>query len=430
MKNFWVFFVAGVVAASLAKTTPATGAASAAASAAGTLPLLTETDLVYEGAFRLPRNAGGDMFDYSGTVLAYWEANNSLLAVGWNQEVAEISIPTPINNANRLALNVATVRQPFTDVLRGLRTTVDGDPSNGAPIGGLAVSGGKLIVSVYRYYDGTGTHSKSHFVTGLDFANLPSVQGPYQVGTFVQYPGGWVGGWMPPIPASLQGQFGSATHFTGQCCVSVITRSSYGPALSTFEPAKLGTQVPLNSKRVLGYDTAHQTVGGYDSQYGQPDVLFHMTYKPGGIVIPDGSRTALVFARQGIGPNCYGPGTADKSLAGTQSGGFTVCYDPYSADQGAHAFPYIYQVAAYDMDELAAVYRGEKQFYQVKPYARWPLTMQFPNIGAEIGGVTYDPVNKRIFVSVRYGDSDPANYVAAPMIHVFKVQMPAGVCIY
>lgn len=430
VKSFWVFFAAGVVAASVARMAPVKGAAPSSV-AAGSLPLLTESDLVYEGAFRLPRNVPGDMFDYSESVITYWEANNSLLAVGYGQSVAEVSIPTPVNNPNRAAIPVASVRQPFTDVLQGKRSTVDGDPSNGAPIGGLLVAGNKLIVSVYRYYDGTGTHSKSHFVTGLDFSNLPAVQGPFQVGSFVPYPGGWTGGWMPVIPMSLRSQFGNATHFTGQCCVSVISRSSYGPALSTFDPTKLGSEIPLNSKRVLGYDTNHQTVGGYDSEFGAPDVLFHMSYRPGGIVIPDGARTALVFARQGTGPNCYGPGTKDQALAGTDAGsGFKYCYDPTNGDQGAHAYPYIYQVAAYDMDELAAVYRGEKQFYEVKPYAKWPLTLQFPFASAEIGGVTYDPVNKRIFVAARYGDLDAANYVYQPMIHVFKVQTPAGVCIY
>lgn len=432
VKSFWVFFAAGLVAACLAKMSPVTGAAAPlAATSAGTLPLLTENDLVYEGAFRMPRNIPGDIVDYSEGIIQYWEANNSLLVVGHGQNIAEISIPTPINNPNRQALNVATVRQPFVDVLQGKRGTVDGDPSNSAPIGGLLVNGNKLVVSVYRYYDGTGTHSKSHFVSGLDFSNLPAVQGPFQVGTFVTYPGGWVGGWMLPIPASLRSNFGNNTHFTGQCCVSVITRSSYGPSLTAFEPAKLGSEIPLQAKRVLGYDTAHPTVGTYESQYGAPDVLFHMSYKPGGVVIPDGSRSALFFARQGIGPNCYGPGTNDQAKAGTPAGGgFNWCYDPASSDQGAHAYPYVYQVAAYDVNELAAVFAGNKQFYQVKPYAKWQLTMQFGNHGAEIGGVAWDPVNKRIFVTARYGDVDQANYVFAPMVHVFKVQTPAGVCIY
>ena len=109
VKSFWVFFAAGLVAACLAKMSPVTGAAAPlAATSAGTLPLLTENDLVYEGAFRMPRNIPGDIVDYSEGIIQYWEANNSLLVVGHGQNIAEISIPTPINNPNRQALNVAT----------------------------------------------------------------------------------------------------------------------------------------------------------------------------------------------------------------------------------------------------------------------------------------------------------------------------------
>jgi hypothetical protein len=78
-------------------------------------------------------------------------------------------------------------------------------------------------------------------------------------------------------------------------------------------------------------------------------------------LFPRGTRSVLFFGTQGTGTFCYGEGTADKSLVGKPtSDGSTWCYDPDGSSKGTHAYPYVAEVWAYDVAELAAVHRGAK----------------------------------------------------------------------
>ena len=90
--------------------------------------LLKQSDLLYEGAFRLPRGkAGKSSFAYGGWALAYNPANDSLFIVGHDhqQMVGEISIPQVINSKELRELSTARVLQPFTDATEGKMFTVD-----------------------------------------------------------------------------------------------------------------------------------------------------------------------------------------------------------------------------------------------------------------------------------------------------------------
>src|SRR5262245_49633434 len=86
------------------------------------LPRVQLSDLVYQGAFRVPQGSTDQTsFSYGGTALAYNPANNSLFMVGheWHQRSAEISIPTIINSTNISSLTTATLRQNFADATEG-----------------------------------------------------------------------------------------------------------------------------------------------------------------------------------------------------------------------------------------------------------------------------------------------------------------------
>jgi len=48
----------------------------------------------------------------------------------------------------------------------------------------------------------------------------------------------------------------------------------------------------------------------------------------------------------------------------------------------------------------------------VKPYATWTLA----ELRASVGGATYDPTTKRVYVSEMFGDAE------RPRIHVFDVR--------
>jgi hypothetical protein len=86
--------------------------------------------------------------------------------------------------------------------------------------------------------------------------------------------------------------------------------------------------------------------------------------------------------------------------------------------KGAHAYPYTYFIWAYDANDLAAVKRGEKQPWDVVPYAGWSLTLPFTgDFMQRIEGATYDPTTNRIFLTQAHGDGD------LPIVHVFDVRL-------
>src|SRR5260221_3882356 len=255
LRNFSLVATCSTVAIIFAASqSPARLGAAAVQSTPSTLPLLQATDLAYTGAFRVPAWAGdANSFDYGGTALAYWPAHNSLLMVGHAQyqRVAELAIPTVRNNVSTVGgLDRATYLQPLTDVLAGHIADV-GSPSS--LIGGLLPTSSALLVSDYIYYDGLGLQNKSHFNTGLNFSALGPVSGPYQVG---DTQAGFVSGFITPIPAAWQATLGG-TALTGNCCLSIISRTSYGPSVSVFNPGDVGVTSPVAATRVLGYPGAH-----------------------------------------------------------------------------------------------------------------------------------------------------------------------------
>src|SRR2546428_10252350 len=68
-----------------------------------TSPLIQQTALVYQGAFRLPPwTSDSASFGYGGTALAYNPAQNSLFIVGhdWYQKTAEVAIPPIVQSSS------------------------------------------------------------------------------------------------------------------------------------------------------------------------------------------------------------------------------------------------------------------------------------------------------------------------------------------
>ena len=110
----------------------------------GIQPLVQATDLMYQGAFRLPHGpVGGSSFDYGGTALAFNPARGSLFMVGhdWHQQVAEVTVPA-IRRATRVSdLATASVLQPFTDATEGKMYSVG---AGTVKVGGLLPYNGKL----------------------------------------------------------------------------------------------------------------------------------------------------------------------------------------------------------------------------------------------------------------------------------------------
>ena len=349
--------------------------------------LVQVADLVHEGSFTLPNaqdTTGTYGFEYAQGVLAFNPARNSLFVVGhdWNQQVAEVSIP---------ALGgTATVLQPFVDALGGRITQINPTDPNAKKIGGMAVIGNQLVLTAYSYYDGAMSATSSHFVRPVTLT-ASGLQGPFRVGSLNP---GFYAGYFAPVPAAWQAALGG-TLLNGQCCLGIVSRTSYGPSVSVVNPADLtSARANTPATMLVGYPEAHATLAAWAST----GPLFNGTTIMRGVVLPEGTATVLFFGRHGMGTWCYGEPT--------------TCKDPEDSGKGTHAYPYEPHVWAYNANDLAAVRAGTKQPWDVKPYA----TFRLPGLTkAGIGGVAVDPATGRIFVSEQFGDG------AKLRIHVFRI---------
>lgn len=394
--------------------------------------LVQQTDLNYVGSFRLPSgmpDTDAFSFDYGGNCMTYNPAGNggagSLLMCGHllYKKVAEIGIPGSLPGGSVGSLATAPLVHNFTDVLAGHVNDVSPTTTSNY-IGGLMLANGKLIVTAYVHYDANMMARKSHFVASTDLDHPQLLGGPYEVGSLGA---GWVAGSMVPVPAAFQTILGP--YLTGQCCLSIIGRTSAGPTASVFDVNDLQVRDPLPSQTVLGYPITHANLGGIVNGQcvsGGAD-LFDCTASMGGMVFPTNSRSVLFFGRLGTGPFCYGPGTADASMAGQPDGeGGTFCYDPAATAKGGHAYPYVYKVWAYDANDLASVKAGNKRMWDVVPYSTWNLNI--PVSATEdrrVVSVAYDAQGQRVFVATANGEG------ARPIVHVFAVATPApssGLC--
>jgi hypothetical protein len=399
--------VAGVVLA--------TSTADGSTKTPRSLPRLTAASLVYQGAFRLPAQIDDKRtFDYGGTALAYDPTRNALFVVGhdWYQLDAEVTIPHPVRSETLGSLHRALFVQPFADPTDGKIATAG---TSTTKIGGQLVYDGRLYGSVYVYYDATDSQVVSHWARPSTSLRHGQAVGLFQVG---RLGAGMVSGFMALVPSVWQPLLGGPA-LTGNCCIPIISRTSFGPAAFAFDPAKLETTKPAPDAPLVYYPQAHPSLGPWNATWNPgKGVYFGGGTTIRGLVFPTGTRSVLFFGTQGVGTFCYGEGVSDKSLAGKPTpDGTTYCYDPDASSKGTHAYPYEAQVWAYDANQLAALRAGHLRPWQVKPYATWRLRMPFTS--SAIGGAAYDPGHGLIYVSQQGAEG------AAPVIDVYKVDVTA-----
>jgi len=374
------------------------------------LPRLSLENLAYQGAFRLPaEEVDGDSFSLGGGPLAFNPSNGSLLVGTRAGRVAEVSIPVPVNSADIGALSFAKLLQPFVDPTGGQMKEVGPD----ANLAGLLVSGQQLIGTGLIYYDANNTQSVSHFVRPVALGQPATVR-IKSVGEKGR--SGFVAGYMAAVPPEWQTALGGPA-ITGQCCVPIISRTSFGPAAFAFNPADLDRDDRASVTPLVYYDSEHQTLGKFDGS----GPSFGGTTMMGGVAVINGTSTALFAGSNGTGPFCYGNGTADKSLDNTVGpDGAKYCFDPTTSDKGQHAFPYHYQLWAYDLNDWARVRAGKQDPWRVQPYGVWNI--EFPIAGPEtrISGVAFDPQQRRLFIAQRLADRD--GYAFRSLIHVYQIK--------
>jgi hypothetical protein len=372
------------------------------------LPRLQFENIKYLGAFRLPAaEVNGDSFSGGGGPLAFHAARGTLYVGSRAGKLAELSTPSPVNSSDISALPFAEFVQPFADPTEGAMRDVGADAS----LAGLLVFRERLYGTGLIYYDANNTQTVSHFSrpTALNARGAGAMQRVGEKGK-----SGFVAGYMAEVPPEWQTRLGGPA-VTGQCCVPIISRTSWGPAAFVWDPAHLALGKPVDAFPLVYYDSDHQTLGAFEGS----SPTFGGTTMVNGVALISGTRTALFIGSNGTGPFCYGNGTADKSLVNTTGpDGAKYCYDPSTSDKGQHAYPYHYQMWAYDLNDWAAVRAGRREPWEVKPYAVWTFELPVPESAIRIGGVGYDLQGRRLFVAQRHADRDGFAYRA--LIHVFQ----------
>lgn len=363
--------------------------------------LLDATDLLYVGAFRVPSTvpgsaygfayAGGSLGTYGIAVRVHRDGRRSLILGGhpYENRVAEIEVPATLSTSTSLeALPTARLLQPLVDVTEGQLNRIGADGAEyptTVVLGGLLVYGERLVGTSYGYYDAAALGVRSHWTSGLSFAAAGDFGGVYRVGTTMP---GFVSGYMAPVPPEWQAALGGPV-FTGLCCAAIISRTSLGPALSTFDPNTLGTIEPTPARWLLGYPLDHPSLG----TWGQGNPIDHRVYNMGvdirGVVLPSGTRSVLFFGK--------------------------TCTQAYYVPGGVRCdgpLPYVW---AYDANDLAAVGRGKRQPWDPKPYATWIFTPTFQGPSGHIQGVGYDVATGLLYISASLADSE------RPVVHVYRI---------
>lgn len=366
-------------------------------------------DLNYAGAFRLPSaESNGDSFSAAGGPLAFNPDRQSLFAGTRSGRVAEVTIPAAGKNDSIAELPMAEYLQPFADPTEGRISEV---AEEGAALAGLLVHNGRLYGTGVIYYDASNTQTVSHFSRPITLAER-GASAMRRLGERGRT--GFVAGYLALVPPEWQTRLGGPA-VTGQCCLPIVGRTSWGPAAFSWDPAALERPGDIDAAALVYYTGEHPTLGPWDGS----NPTYGGTIQMGGLALIAGTRTALFVGRNGLGPFCYGNGTGDQALAKTGRDGEHYCYDPTNSDKGQHAYPYRYQMWAYDLDEWAAVRAGRRDPWSVKPYGVWPFELPFPEPGVRIGGVAYDAAGQRLFVSQMHADRDGFAY--RPLIHVFHI---------
>jgi hypothetical protein len=377
----------------LSSSTPSAGQAPAR-------PLLQRADLIYVGAFRLPAESiNQDDFSFGGAPIAFNPVRSSLFVGSRRGNIAELILPAPVASDAIADLPFATYMQGFADPTEGHVQDAAPNRANPAGLDGLLVSGARLYGSAAVYYDASNDQRRSHFARSLAL-NESSFSGLFQVWDTGKT--GYVSGYLADIPAEWQPLLGGPA-ITGQCCIPIVSRTSYGPSAFAWNPADLTGAGPVRAQPLLYYPGDHPL-----SAWDGTSAVYNGSTEIRGAVIPEGTRTLLFVGRQGTGPFCYGDGGANGE-----------CKDPVVGDKGTHAYPYRYQIWAYDLADLADVRAGRRSPWDVHPYDVWPLDLPIDEPAKHLGGVTYDAAHHLLYVSQMLADRD--EYAFRPLIHVFRI---------
>jgi hypothetical protein len=324
-------------------------------------------DMSYLGYFTVPQGTGAT-FSYGGMGLAMGPDGQSLYYGGhvYEESLGRISIP---------ALNgtASIITQPTN-----IPGSVGGE--NVQELAGALFWNGRLLVTKRKRYS-TLTYSGVVAVGGQNITGFSAFQPTQGV------EGHFISGYMGVIPPEWRTAFGGPC-FIGNGSMSIRGMCTNGPSFYVFNPDDVGRVSSVPVTHCQSYPLAHPLA--------DPSVandIWAASDPSGSYVFPDGTATMLYINRHG-----YGKPTYKSDTCGDTSGG-----DGNS--------PYRRQVTAFDVNDLLAVKNGQKNGYDVKPYAWWTLPGPTSACG-ELGGYangsycfTFDPATRRLYGVMDRGEN-------------------------
>lgn len=391
-------------------------------------PLINLEDFIYQGAFRTPTGTYGTAkFSFSSGRITYNPDNNSLFIAGGVPNpvgVAEISIPTLVDTLDINDMHFCDIIQPFNDI-GNLISGFDVEKAkagNGFYTGALTYDNGKLHVGFYDFYDGGRDNDKSH-ATCID-ANI--LNGAWtsikQVATHPNGSGvgGLYGYYACEIPNTKRHRFGGFKHAVGGAGLSITGRTSQGCAAHACDlnnlPGPYSPMVWYNLSNTLSRFFP-QGIFWEERTY---NTCFNGLSNIGGMSFLNGTDTLAFFGSHSTNEFCYG--TGDCPIDYTKP--VHDCCDPTSRYKGTHSVGGGHQpwVWLYNVADLVNVFNGVVEPYDIKPYEFGPLFPTTPwdiTIRAAWSGVTYDKVNRRLFLVGYKQDNTTSIYHSGPIVHVF-----------
>ena len=379
---------------------------------------LSEDDFTYLGGFRLPEvfawGALGSCYHESGD-----QGRGSLLITGSATrpaEFAEVSIPQAEISADWQDLPLAPLLAAPRSFDGNLVESQLGEYAEWASASGIELlppRGTQRTAKLYGTIDcWYCVGDESYGVVFMSETDGSNPRGLFHVGQDnLPYHGNKVGDYLFRVPQWYADRYlGGRILITGKCRGTEF--GSMGPTLFAFRPWE--TEEPegdLDALILLWYRfdincaAPNQT---NKSLCDYPEFTMCDKWEGGAFIETDGRGAILLFGRKGLGNNGYGePGP-----------------DSCSMYKGYHCDPYERQVLFYDVTELAQSASGQRDPWSVVPYRIWRPAVFYNrdeqgHSCSELGGVAYNPVDRRLFVIEkslpRYNLDDQA------VVHVWQI---------
>ena len=387
-------------------TEPPTEPPTAGACPGPDCPRLEWANFEYRGGVRMPADTAA--FSYAQTGGMDFDPVTKRLYVSDGYHLCEMDLPAPVINENPAALPQAKMTQACVRPGEGRLETDMG--TSDIKLANPLRFGEYVYQSVYWYFDANADQVKTHFRHAPTLSTTGAYQGIVQVSTAPATEAGWISTIMGHIPEQWRGAL-KGKALAGGGGIPIINRQPYGFSLYSFDPAAIHVAPePVPSVMVLGHDSSHPLgVWGAQSEMWNGSTVMH------GVVVFKDTRTTIIVGLQGTGPWCYGNGGPQNPPPPGEN-----CYDPTNAHHGTHAYPYRYQIWAFDTQELADVAAGKRAAWDVQP-AIWVPTFPTPSCCPNINGAAYNEADQLLYLMQGRGHGYDLSY---PLIHTFKLNIP------